>query len=65
MNRAELRGRKLKSFCRRAKITKNEYGKDDNRIFCYGLACAMTEELVKECKECKANVIHAEPLERV
>ena len=65
MNRAELRGKKLEYFCKDANTTKNEFGKNDNRIFCYGLNDKSTEELIDECKKCKANVIHAEPLERV
>ena len=65
MSRNELRGKPLFLFCYKANTTKNEFGKDDNRIFCYGLNDSSTEELIDECKKCKANVIYAEPIERV
>ena len=37
ISRAEMRGRQLDDDCKNAKISKNEYGIDDNRCFCYGL----------------------------
>lgn len=57
-NRAELRGKKLNKDCYKANTTKHEYGQHDKRVFCYGLDDASTEELVDECRYCKANVIN-------
>ena len=59
MSRAILRGKKLEKHCKTAKTTTNECGIDDNRIYCHGLIDASTEELIKECRECLANVIYA------
>lgn len=63
INRAQLRGKPLDILCKRARTTSNEYGPDDNRVFCYGLADCMTEELLDCCKNCKAYVGNAEPPE--
>lgn len=59
-NRAELRGKKLNDDCYMANTTKNELGEHDNRVFCYGLNDASTEELIDECRHCKANVVNIE-----
>ena len=63
VSRSELRGKSLMAHCYKAGTTRNEFGKEDNRIFCYGLNDSSTEELIEECKNCKANVIHAKPLD--
>lgn len=34
-----------------------------DRVFCWGLNDARTDEPTKECEECKAFVYNAEPLE--
>ena len=60
MGRAILRGKKLEKKCNKAKTTTNECGPDDNRVFCFGFNDASTEELIQECRKCKANVIYAE-----
>ena len=60
ITRATLRGEKLKSFCKRAKISKHECGLNDNRHYCYGLVSKQTDELIEECANCKANVIFVE-----
>jgi len=62
INRAEIRGKKLDRDCIRAKTTIGEYGSKDNRVFCYGIIDASTEETVKECRECKAFYDNAEPI---
>lgn len=59
-NRAELRGMKLNKDCYKATTTKYEYGEYDKRVFCYGINDASTEELIDECRRCKANVINIE-----
>ena len=60
MNRAKLRGKKLDKDCYKATTTKHEHGEHDTRVFCYGLTDASTEELIDECRHCKANVINIE-----
>lgn len=64
VSRADLRGRKLEKFCAEANASTNEFRSGDNRVFCYGLNDASTEELIDECKNCKANVIYAVPIEK-
>lgn len=48
------RGKPLLKYCHKANESKHEYGPGDDRIFCYGLKDKSTEELIKECRECKA-----------
>lgn len=48
------RGAQLLDNCKKAKISKHEYGANDDRIFCYGLVESSTEELIEQCRECKA-----------
>jgi hypothetical protein len=62
VTRADLRGKPLDRDCYDAHTTTNEYGKEDNRVYCLGLGDKQTDELLKKCLNCKANVIHAEPL---
>ncbi len=59
ISRATLRGSKLEKFCQKAKTSCNEFGLHDNRVYCYGLIDNSTEELIKECKHCKAHVNYA------
>ena len=63
INRAQLRGKPLDLMCKRARTTRHECGPKDNRVFCFGLADCMTEELVPTCRHCKALVDNAEPLD--
>ena len=62
MNRGKIRGKKLDKDCYDANTTKHQFGPDDNRIFCYGLVEASTEELIDKCKECSANVYYTDLL---
>ena len=59
ISRAKLRGKKLDEDCKRACISTNEYGPDDDRVFCYGLISYSTDELIEKCKNCKALVWNA------
>lgn len=61
INRAQLRGKPLDPICRKAHVSKGEYGPDDNRCFCYGLYDAMDEEPLEMCRECKAYIDNSEP----
>lgn len=61
ISRAKLRGCNLDEDCKRANTTTNEYGTDDDRIFCHGLYNCMTDELLEKCLHCKALVYNAEP----
>lgn len=61
ISRAKLRGRKLDEDCKRACTSTNEYGPDDDRVFCYGLVDYSTDELIEKCKNCKAYVFNATP----
>ena len=63
INRAELRGKPLERNCYGVHTTKHEFGKNDNRIFCYGIVDSMTDELLPQCKECRAMIDYAEPME--
>ena len=62
VHRAILRGEKLDDDCRKASITINEYGPQDNRIFCYGLADCSTESYLEKCINCGAFINNAKPL---
>lgn len=64
IDRAKLRGKPLDNDCRLAMKGYHEYGDEDNRIFCYGLADAMTDECLTKCKECGAFVYNATPLDK-
>lgn len=61
INRAQLRGRPLEKDCNVAYTTTHEYGKDDNRVFCYGFIDKRNDEYLDKCKQCKAFVRNAEP----
>ena len=65
IDRAELRGKPLDVDCMLACRTTNEYGIKDDRVFCYGLYEDMSDwKIQRKCRECKAYVDNAEPLER-
>ena len=63
INRAKLRGKPLDRDCRSANRTTNEWGSEDDRVFCYGLENSMNDELFDKCRECGAYVGSATPLE--
>ena len=63
ISRAKIRGKKLDEDCKRANISTNEYGPDDDRVFCYGLVDCSTDELIEKCKNCKALAYNATPPE--
>lgn len=63
ISRAKLRGKKLDEDCKSCYTSTNEYGQDDDRVFCYGLVDYSTDELIEKCKNCKALVWNSTPLE--
>ena len=63
ISRAKLRGKKLDEDCKRACTSTNEYGSDDDRVFCYGLVDCSTDDLIEKCRNCKALACNATPLE--
>lgn len=65
ISRAVLRGRSLDEDCKTANVSKQEYGPNDNRCFCYGLYAPCNDwEIQQKCLECKAYVDNAEPIRR-
>lgn len=62
VTRAKLRGKALDPICKRASTTTNEYGKEDKRIFCYGMIDPMNDELINRCVSCGAYVGNADPI---
>lgn len=54
ISRAKMRGK--------AKISTNESGPQDNRLFCYGLVDCSTDDYLKKCIECGAFVENAKPI---
>ena len=61
ISRKMLRGSPLHRFCVKAHTTRNEFGPDDNRVFCYGVVDMQTDECIEACKRCKAFVSNATP----
>lgn len=63
IDRATLRGKPLDEDCKRAKTTTGEYGKEDKRVYCYGLyrECSCCD-IREECLDCEAYVYNARPL---
>lgn len=62
VNRAMLRGKRLDDDCRRAIISKYEYGPSDNRCFCYGLyENYSVYEIKNKCIKCGAYFMNAKP----
>ena len=62
ITRADLLGHPLDNFCREAKTTTHEFGKQDNRVFCFGRYEEMNDMICSQCKKCKAYVYNAKPL---
>ncbi|MDQ0204097.1 hypothetical protein [Pectinatus haikarae] len=63
ISRAVMRGKSLDADCKRAKISRYEYGPNDNRCFCYGLIDLRTDCLIDKCIQCSAYACNATPLE--
>ena len=61
INRAKLRGKSLDADCKRANISRYEYGEKDDRLFCFGLYGDMNDDIQPKCRRCKAYVGNAEP----
>ena len=61
LTRRDMRGRQLDEDCYRAKISRHEYGPDDDRCFCYGFISKMTDNYLPKCYECGAFVLNATP----
>lgn len=62
IGRAAQKGKPLDDDCKKAHISKNEYGHDDKRCFCYGLyAPNNIYEIHSKCLECGAYCRNAEP----
>ena len=62
VSRAILRGEKLDDDCKKANTTINEYGQQDNRLFCYGLVDCSTESYLEKCINCGAFIDNAKPI---
>ena len=62
ISRAKIRGKKLDEDCKRAYTSTNEYGPDDDRVFCYGLIDYSTDEIIEKCRNCKALAYNATPM---
>lgn len=62
-DRATLRGKPLDDDCKRAKISKHEFGLNDKRCYCYGLfAPNSIYEVHPKCLECGAYCLNAKPI---
>lgn len=65
IDRATLRGKPLDEDCKRANTSTHECGKEDKRVFCFGLCRDCTDwDILKKCRECKAYVYNATPLNK-
>lgn len=62
IDRAQLRGKELDEDCRRAHVTRHEYGPGDNRVFCHGLEW-QPGSYEEKCTACPAFVWNAAPPE--
>lgn len=66
VTRADLRGKPLEPYCKKANTTTGEYGKEDNRVYCYGLyqnnISGLGDWIADCCRKCKAYVDNAIPL---
>lgn len=60
INRAQLRGRPLDDNCKWACRAPQQYGLNDDRVFCYGLQNYTNDEYLDKCKTCGAFVYNAE-----
>jgi hypothetical protein len=61
IGRDKIRKEPLDHDCYSAKTTRNEFGMDDNRVFCLGLLNECDDIQIK-CIRCRAFVDNAEPL---
>lgn len=62
IDRATVRGKPLDEDCYRANRATNEYGENDDRVFCYGLYKEQSvTDICDKCLKCKAFVNNAEP----
>jgi hypothetical protein len=61
ISREKIRGKSLDDDCKEAQISRNEYGLQDHRCFCYGLIDCSTESYLKKCVECHAFTDNAKP----
>lgn len=48
ITRATLRGKPLDDDCKIAKISKHEYGMNDDRCYCYGLVDSRTDDTLEK-----------------
>lgn len=66
VTRAKLRGEPLEPYCKIAHTTTHEFGKEDNRVYCYGLyqnnINGLGDWIADCCRKCKAYVDNATPL---
>lgn len=62
-NRSQLRGKELDEDCHGAVTSTNEFGINDNKIFCFGINDSSTESLIEKCINCRAHVSNVELLE--
>ncbi len=58
-----MRGKPLDEDCRRATISSNEYGPDEDSKLCHGLYGGCSVEILDKCTECGAYVFNAAPPE--
>ena len=65
INRAKMRGKPLDKDCRKAHVTRYEYGENDNRCYCLGLYDPMYDEPCEQCIECFAFVNNEVPPKEV
>lgn len=68
INRAKLRGIPLEPYCKEANTTTNEFGKEDKRVYCFGLydnnfPNRLGDFICDECKNCKAFIDNITPLD--
>jgi len=63
ISREKMRGESLDDDCNEAQISRNEYGPQDHRCFCYGLIDCSTESYLKKCIECSAFTDNAKPMQ--
>ena len=49
-------------IAKKAKTLTNEYGPQDNRLFCYGLVDCSTEVYLEKCINCGAFINNAKPI---
>ena len=63
ISRATLRGKPLNEDCKIVNRATHEYGKEDNRVYCYGLYTEFSDcDIREECLNCKAYVYNSTPL---